>query len=45
MGMDMNETDQLQVNKWAERVVELIQFRESLTDYLKDRMNAVAPNL
>jgi nucleolar protein 56 len=45
MGMDMNETDQLQVNKWAERVVELIQFRESLSDYLKDRMNAVAPNL
>lgn len=45
MGMDMNETDQLQVKKWAERVVELIQFRESLSDYLKDRMNAVAPNL
>ena len=45
MGMDMNETDQLQVNKWAERVVELIDFRASLSDYLKDRMNAVAPNL
>ena len=45
MGMDMNETDQLQVKKWAERVTELIEFRESLSAYLKDRMNAVAPNL
>lgn len=45
MGMDMNEGDQLQVRKWAERVVDLISFRESLADYLKDRMNAVAPNL
>lgn len=41
----MNEGDQLQVRKWAERVADLIQFREQLADYLKDRMNAVAPNL
>ena len=45
MGMDMNESDSLQVQKWAERVVELIAFRESLIGYLRDRMNAVAPNL
>lgn len=45
MGMDMNETDSQQVLKWAERVTELIAFRESLIEYLKDRMNAVAPNL
>ena len=45
MGMDMNESDSLQVQKWAERVVDLIAFRESLTNYLRDRMNAVAPNL
>jgi RNA processing factor Prp31 len=30
---------------WAERVADLISFHESLADYLKDRMNAVAPNL
>jgi nucleolar protein 56 len=30
MGMDMNETDCLQVCKWAQRVNELIAFRESL---------------
>jgi nucleolar protein 56 len=45
MGMDMNETDSLQVTKWAQRVNELITFRESLSDYLKERMTAVAPNL
>lgn len=45
MGMDMNESDSMQVLKWSERVVELIQFRESLIQYLRDRMNAVAPNL
>jgi nucleolar protein 56 len=45
MGMDMNEGDSHQVRTWAERVAELINFRESLADYLKDRMNAVAPNL
>lgn len=45
MGMDMSDTDALQVQKWAERVVDLINFRESLTDYLKERMNAVAPNI
>jgi nucleolar protein 56 len=45
MGMDMSETDSNQVQKWSERVVELINFRESLSDYLKERMNAVAPNL
>lgn len=45
MGMDMNETDSQQVLKWAERVSELIAFRESLLEYLKERMNAVAPNL
>ena len=45
MGMDMNETDALQVKKWAERVNSLIAFREAIGDYLKDRMNVVAPNL
>lgn len=45
MGMDMTENDSIQVRKWSERVVELIHFREQLADYLRDRMNAVAPNL
>jgi nucleolar protein 56 len=45
MGQDMSETDVIQIKKWAERVTELITFREELQVYLKDRMNAVAPNL
>jgi len=45
MGTEMNEGDVLQIKRWAERVVDLIHFRESLQQYLKDRMNAVAPNL
>jgi len=45
MGMDINDTDALQIKKWAERVVDLISFRESLSDFLKQRMSAVAPNL
>ena len=45
MGMDMSDNDSIQVRKWSERVVELIHFREQLADYLRDRMNAVAPNL
>lgn len=30
MGQDMSETDVLQIKKWAERVVELIDYREEL---------------
>ena len=45
MGMDINDTDALQIKKWAERVTELISFRETLSEFLKQRMSAVAPNL
>lgn len=45
MGQDMSETDVLQVKRFTERVVELVVFRESLQEYLRQRMHAVAPNL
>lgn len=45
MGMDINDTDALQIKKWAERVTDLISFRETLSEFLKQRMSAVAPNL
>lgn len=45
MGTDMNETDCMQIKRWAERCVDLINFRDALVAYLKDRMSAVAPNL
>lgn len=45
MGFEMRDEDSLQIVKWAERVVQLTQFREELAEYLKQRMAAVAPNL
>ncbi len=45
MGMEINDNDALQIKKWAERVVDLIAFRETLSEFLKQRMSAVAPNL
>merc|ERR1711957_476338 len=44
MGMDISDLDALQIKKWAERVVDLIAFRETLSEFLKQRMTAVAPN-
>lgn len=41
----MSEADVLQVKKFSERVVDQIEFRERLQEYLRQRMNAVAPNL
>ncbi len=41
----MSEADVLQVKKFSERVVEQLEFRERLQEYLRQRMNAVAPNL
>lgn len=41
----MSETDCLQIKRFSERCVDLVNFREALTEYLKQRMNAVAPNL
>ena len=35
MGMDINDTDALQIKKWAERVTDLIAFRETLSEFLK----------
>lgn len=45
MGQELSETDCIQIKKFSQRCVELINFRESLNDYLNQRMNAVAPNL
>mmetsp|Transcript_48124 Transcript_48124/g.35319 ORF Transcript_48124/g.35319 Transcript_48124/m.35319 type:complete len:114 (-) Transcript_48124:553-894(-) len=45
MGQEMNESDTVQIKKLTERLLELVEFRENLQDYLKERMEAVAPNL
>jgi nucleolar protein 56 len=45
MGQDLSEADVIQIKKFSERVVDQIEFREKLQEYLRQRMNAVAPNL
>jgi len=41
----MSEVDCAQIKSFSQRCVDLIEFRDALTEYLKQRMNAVAPNL
>ena len=45
MGQEISDADTVQLARFSERCFELIEFRESLSEYLKQRMNAVAPNL
>jgi len=45
MGSEITEQDQRFIINLADQVAELAEYRESLSDYLKTRMNAVAPNL
>ncbi|KAJ9115450.1 snoRNP complex protein nop56 [Naganishia vaughanmartiniae] len=45
MGSDINEIDLINIKRFAERVVQLAGYRQSLRQYLIDKMHAVAPNL
>lgn len=45
MGQDISESDAAQIKTFSSRVVEMINFRENLGEYLHNRMLAVAPNL
>ena len=45
MGMDINELDLLNIEMFADRVLSLCDYRNSLTKYLSTKMQAVAPNL
>jgi nucleolar protein 56 len=45
MGADINELDLINIKRFAERVVQLSDYRTSLRQYLIDKMHAVAPNL
>jgi nucleolar protein 58 len=45
MGSEITEQDKKFIVNLADQVHELAEYRESLSDYLKTRMNAVAPNL
>merc|ERR1711865_1180155 len=45
MGTDITEEDYANILTLCERVIELTEYRASLAEYLKLRMNAIAPNL
>eukprot|EP00475_Leptophrys_vorax_P026395 TRINITY_DN3722_c0_g1_i1.p1 TRINITY_DN3722_c0_g1~~TRINITY_DN3722_c0_g1_i1.p1 ORF type:complete len:560 (+),score=231.80 TRINITY_DN3722_c0_g1_i1:247-1680(+) len=45
MGTDISDEDILNVQILADQVLNLAEYRSSLFQYLKDRMNAIAPNL
>merc|ERR1711933_389640 len=45
MGTEITEEDLANIHTLSERVVELTEYRASLAEYLKLRMNAIAPNL
>jgi len=45
MGAELSAVDMVNVSSFASRVVSLVEYRQKLTEYLQNRMNAVAPNL
>ena len=45
MGQDINESDGAQIKMFTQRIVDLVEYRASLSEYLHNRMLAVAPNL
>merc|ERR1719444_499884 len=45
MGMDISDMDLLNIDIFASRVIGLITYRQELSEYLKNKMQIVAPNL
>jgi len=45
MGTDINDEDIQHVVDLADQVIEIYQYREELNEYIRSRMNAIAPNL
>eukprot|EP00744_Colponema_vietnamica_P001530 GILI01002524.1.p1 GENE.GILI01002524.1~~GILI01002524.1.p1 ORF type:complete len:460 (+),score=176.04 GILI01002524.1:94-1380(+) len=45
MGTDISEEDKLSILALCEQVISLSEFRVELFEYLKQRMNSIAPNL
>ena len=45
MGTDILPDDELYIKELADQIIEMYAYRESLSTYLKNRMQAVAPNL
>ena len=45
MGVEITAQDLNHIHELCDRVIELSEYRASLSDYLKQRMTAIAPNL
>jgi nucleolar protein 58 len=45
MGTDVSNNDMQHIKDLAEQVIEIAEYREELNSYIKNRMNALAPNL
>jgi nucleolar protein 58 len=45
MGTEINEEDLLHIKQLCREVISISDYRAQLFDYLKNRMNAIAPNL
>lgn len=45
MGMDISVIDLLNIDKFADRVIALANYRKELMEYLQSKMSSVAPNL
>jgi nucleolar protein 56 len=45
MGGELSEMDLINISMFAERVISLAEYRKSLTAYLAEKMNQVAPSL
>jgi len=45
MGTEVSDEDILNINSLCEQVISISEYREQLYEYLKNRMNAIAPNL
>ncbi|KAK3878466.1 hypothetical protein Pcinc_016886 [Petrolisthes cinctipes] len=45
MGMDISPIDVMNIERFAKRVIGLSKYRQQLSEYLKAKMSAVAPNL
>ena len=45
MGTDISEIDLIHISQLCDQVIELTSYRTQLSEYLKNRMSALAPNL
>ncbi|KAF9969234.1 snoRNP complex protein nop56, partial [Mortierella antarctica] len=45
MGTDISEIDMINIENFAKRVIDLVDYRKKLHQYLISKMNNVAPNL